>query len=58
MEGVATWQPSPPGAFGQGGVKEARSHMSMLGAKSENPLSAIPWLTDAKTLDNANVRQN
>jgi len=32
--------------------------MSMLGAKSENPLSAIPWLTDAKALDNANVRQN
>jgi hypothetical protein len=58
LVGVATWQPSPPGAFGQGGVKEVLSHMSMLGATSEHWISEIPWLTDAKALAKANVRQN
>jgi hypothetical protein len=58
MGGVATWLPSPPGAFGQGGVKAVLSHMSIFGATSEHPVSEIPWLTDCKTLDKANLRQN
>jgi hypothetical protein len=58
MGGVATWQPLLPGAFGQGGVQAVLSHMSIVGATSEHRVSAIPWLTDAKTLDKANVRQN
>jgi hypothetical protein len=55
MGGVATWQPSLPGAFGQGGVQAVLSHMSIFGATSEHRVSEIPSLTDAKSLDNANL---
>jgi hypothetical protein len=32
--------------------------MSMVGATAEHPVSAMPWLTDANTLDNAKWRQH
>jgi hypothetical protein len=34
------------------------SQISILGAKSENRVSAIQWLTDSQTLEKANLRQN
>jgi hypothetical protein len=34
------------------------SQISILGAKSENWVSEIQWLTDPKPLEKANLRQN
>ena len=40
------------------GVETVLSQISVLGVKSENRLSEIQWLTDAKTLEKATLRQN
>jgi hypothetical protein len=40
------------------GDPEVLSQISILGAKSENRVSEIQWLTDSKPLEKANLRQS
>ncbi len=49
---------TPPAAHNGGGGRPVLSQISILGVKSENRLSEIQWLTETKTLEKVNLRQN